>query len=147
VSFLSAPSSFGLTVAGHQVIASLSSPNSNAETSGTFYFQQSELFYDIKVEFFQSGVSPKALLLQWETSINTRTVTKSVIPTFRLFFQVHSSGTPQSLTVQPAVACAARLNFAQCRCRLISSEYLEQVGYCSGSCDCRLSHNIHHNSA
>lgn len=89
------------------MVASLSTPNSNAETSGTFYFRQSELFYDIKVEF-QSAAATKAVLLQWETSINTRTVAKSVVPTFRLFFQAHSNQVPLSLTVQPNVACASR---------------------------------------
>jgi hypothetical protein len=93
-----------LIVAIRQVI---STPNVAAESSGTFFFKQSELFYDIKVEF-QSGAATKALLLQWETTINTRTVAKSVIPTFRLFFQAHSNREPQSLTVQPGVACATR---------------------------------------
>jgi len=77
------------------------------EASATFYFKTSELFYDIKVEF-QSAATTKALLLQWETSVNTRTVTKSVIPTFRLFQQTHFNRAPQSLTVQPNIACATR---------------------------------------
>ena len=90
-----------------QVISALATPTAGAETSGTFYFKQPELFYDIKVEF-QSSASTKALLLQWETSINTRTVAKSVIPTFRLFFQAHFNRAPQQLTVEPSIACATR---------------------------------------
>jgi hypothetical protein len=90
-----------------QVISALATPTAGAESSGTFYFKQPELFYDIKVDF-QSSASTKALLLQWETSINTRTVAKSVIPTFRLFFQAHFNRAPQQLTVEPGIACATR---------------------------------------
>jgi hypothetical protein len=93
-----------------QVISALATPAASAEMSGTFFFKQPESFYDIKVEF-QSSEATKALLLQWETSINTRTVAKSVIPTFRLFFQAHSGREPQSLTVQPAIACATQCVF------------------------------------
>jgi hypothetical protein len=92
----------------HQVISSLATPTAAAETSATFYFKKSELFYDIKVEFLSADTTSKALLLQWETSINTRTVAKSVIPTFRLFQQMHAARAPMSLTVHPNVACATR---------------------------------------
>jgi hypothetical protein len=108
--------------------------------SGTFFFKQPESFYDIKVEF-QSSESSKGLLLQWETSINTRTVAKSVIPTFRLFFLAHSSRDPQSLTVQPAVACASRCAFLfvlPC-----STRHCGQVCHRAGGRHCRLPHNVH----
>lgn len=113
--------------------------------SGTFFFKEPESFYDIKVEF-QSSESTKALLLQWETSINTRTVAKSVIPTFRLFFQAHSSRDPQSLTVQPAIACATRCVFSFVL-PLSHARHGGQVCHCACGRHCWLPDNVHCNRA